>query len=251
MGSTQSPLLTIRQSRRLLWVSTSTPRLTRAPSSMAVLFDLLRLTTGITARLVCIAMAKACLPRVPPHNWTRGFPSIKTALQSRSLYQAVSPPRVANEKRCKRCSQTLKAPLFNSEGYIDVERFLKEDIPMVTLGDPFDDSAIKVQPKLDSDDGDMTLVAIDSPLVDFSIYSNVSSPNLNKAMLISPTRPTMPDVRDVDLTQLKAASDRVSEILRENRRRLDAGEDSNTTRKEARRKRAQELSAARKARGGF
>ncbi|KAJ3509403.1 hypothetical protein NLJ89_g5240 [Agrocybe chaxingu] len=77
---------------------------------------------------------------------------------------------------------------------------------------------------------------------DFSIYTPVSSPS-KKAMYISPMRSPILTMRDVNFTVLKAASDHVAEILRENRRRVDAGEDSNAARREARRKRAQELAA--------
>ena len=42
--------------------------------------------------------------------------------------------------------------------------------------------------------------------------------------------PVRPPIREIGLTILRDASDRVTEILRENRRRLDAGEDPNTIR---------------------
>ncbi|KAF5330967.1 hypothetical protein D9619_005991 [Psilocybe cf. subviscida] len=77
--------------------------------------------------------------------------------------------------------------------------------------------------------------------VDFSIYADASSPNLNKANLLAPMAPELLSSATDDLGVLRAASDRVSEILRESRRRLDAGEDSSTIRREARRKRAEEL----------
>jgi hypothetical protein len=86
-----------------------------------------------------------------------------------------------------------------------------------------------------------------------------------------------PPIKEVGFTILRNASDRVTEILRENRRRLDAGEDPNTIRsmldlkslpfdlislisffpplpfvlEAARRKRALELSAIRKGRAKF
>ena len=51
-------------------------------------------------------------------------------------------------------------------------------------------------------------------------------------MLITPTRPrsTTYEPKVADLTLLREASERVSEILRENRRRLDSGEDTNVAR---------------------
>ena len=86
---------------------------------------------------------------------------------------------------------------------------------------------------------------------------------------MTPVRPR--PIKEVGSTILRNASDRVTEILRENRRRLDAGEDLNTIRstsygfkkslpfnfnfthllpilEAARRKRAMELSAIRKGR---
>ena len=89
-------------------------------------------------------------------------------------------------------------------------------------------------------------------------------------MYITPVRQAfLASAGDIDLTLLRAASERVSEILQENRRRVDAGEDPSTARSmfllsvlfflqemsrfstcyfstgEARRKRAQEISTAR------
>lgn len=94
-----------------------------------------------------------------------------------------------------------------------------------------------------------------------------SSLDLNKAALIAPSPPCMFDLQDMNqCTLLMEASARISEILRENRRRLDTGEDPCISRSkyqntsvppwslilvtvgEARRKRAQEICAARKAR---
>ena len=85
---------------------------------------------------------------------------------------------------------------------------------------------------------------------------------------MTPVRP--PPIKEVGSTILKNASDRIAEILRENRRRLDAGEDPSTIRstlelkpllfnsislisfppvlEAARRRRALELSAVRKGR---
>jgi len=50
-------------------------------------------------------------------------------------------------------------------------------------------------------------------------------------MYITPIRTLYTSTVDIDLSLLKFASERVSEILRENRRRLDAGEDSSTVRR--------------------
>ncbi|KIM49473.1 hypothetical protein M413DRAFT_109098 [Hebeloma cylindrosporum] len=80
---------------------------------------------------------------------------------------------------------------------------------------------------------------------EFSIYAHASSPLLNKAMYITPVRQAFLASGDIDLTLLRDASERVSQILQENRRRVDAGEDPSTVRKEARRRRAQEISTAR------
>ena len=55
-----------------------------------------------------------------------------------------------------------------------------------------------------------------------------AAPKAAAHLLLTPLRP--PPIRDVGFTLLKNASERVSEILRENRRRLDAGEDPNTIR---------------------
>jgi hypothetical protein len=46
---------------------------------------------------------------------------------------------------------------------------------------------------------------------------------------LTPVRPS-PPIKEIGFTVLRNASDRVTEILRENRRRLDAGEDPNTIR---------------------
>jgi len=80
---------------------------------------------------------------------------------------------------------------------------------------------------------------------EFSVYPNSPPTQNNCQPFLTPVRSP---IRDVGFTVLRNASDRVSEILRENRRRLDAGEDLNTIRREARRKRARELSAFRKGR---
>jgi len=53
----------------------------------------------------------------------------------------------------------------------------------------------------------------------------------SKSMYITPIRTLYTSTVDIDLSLLKFASERVSEILRENRRRLDAGEDSSTVRR--------------------
>jgi hypothetical protein len=98
----------------------------------------------------------------------------------------------------------------------------------------------------------------------FLLSQDPSTPHLNKAMYITPVRQALMATEDIDidLTLLTAASERVSEILKENRRRVDAGEDPSTVRSmcspqehllrlivfssgEARRRRAQEISAAR------
>lgn len=63
-----------------------------------------------------------------------------------------------------------------------------------------------------------------------SVIQHPSSPLLNKAMYITPVRQAFLTSGDVDLTLLRAASERVSEILQENRRRVDAGEDPSTVR---------------------
>lgn len=86
-----------------------------------------------------------------------------------------------------------------------------------------------------------------SAVVEFelSVYPNSPAPQNTCQPFLTPVRSP---IRDVGFTILRNASDRVSEILRENRRRLDAGEDLNTGRRDARRKRARELSALRKGR---
>lgn len=63
-----------------------------------------------------------------------------------------------------------------------------------------------------------------------SVIQHPSSPLLNKAMYITPVRQAFLTSGDIDLTLLRAASERVSEILQENRRRVDAGEDPSTLR---------------------
>jgi len=63
-----------------------------------------------------------------------------------------------------------------------------------------------------------------------SVIQHPSSPLLNKAMYITPVRQAFLASGDIDLTLLRAASERVSEILQENRRRVDAGEDPSTVR---------------------
>jgi hypothetical protein len=101
-------------------------------------------------------------------------------------------------------------------------------------------------------------------LIKLGTAQHPSSPLLNKAMYITPVRQAFLASGDIDLTLLRAASERVSEILQENRRRVDAGEDPSTVRsmsseffsrissqsvvcstEEARRRRAQEISTAR------
>ena len=49
-------------------------------------------------------------------------------------------------------------------------------------------------------------------------------------MFITPPQSRLLSAQEYQFGLLKAASERVSEILRENRRRLDAGEDSNIIR---------------------
>jgi len=89
---------------------------------------------------------------------------------------------------------------------------------------------------------------------ELSLFSNLGSAaapqdSSIRHPFLTPVR--APPIKEVGSTILRNASDRVTEILRENRRRLDAGEDPNTIRKAARRKRALELSAIRKGRAKF
>lgn len=63
-----------------------------------------------------------------------------------------------------------------------------------------------------------------------SYHQDSTLQDSNTRHLLTPIRG--PPIKEVNLTLLKNASERVSEILRENRRRLDAGEDPNTIRSE-------------------
>jgi hypothetical protein len=73
---------------------------------------------------------------------------------------------------------------------------------------------------------------------EFSLYPNhqdyaagatpTRSPQDTRHPFLTPVR--RPAIREVGFTILRNASDRVTEILRENRRRLDAGEDPNSIR---------------------
>ncbi|KAH9484001.1 hypothetical protein JR316_0003479 [Psilocybe cubensis] len=105
----------------------------------------------------------------------------------------------------------------------------------------------------DFDQGDTTLCSMeDSSVMDFTpLFSHDSSVDFGKANFKAAYPSSIFDSFDMDKDQctlLVQASARISEILRENRRRLDSGEDLCISRREARRKRAQEISAARKTR---
>ncbi|KAF9048528.1 hypothetical protein BJ165DRAFT_1028576 [Panaeolus papilionaceus] len=80
--------------------------------------------------------------------------------------------------------------------------------------------------------------------------STKCGPYIYDSKFLTPVRYRTRDV-EVTFTLLKAASDRVTEILRENRRRLDVGEDPCAVRRELRRRRAQELSTRRKNRSPY
>ena len=57
---------------------------------------------------------------------------------------------------------------------------------------------------------------------------SAAAPQDTRHPFLTPVRPS--PIKEIGFTILRNASDRVTEILRENRRRLDAGEDSNTIR---------------------
>ncbi|PPQ81218.1 hypothetical protein CVT25_015742 [Psilocybe cyanescens] len=196
---------------------------------MGMIFHAVKFAAGATANLIGSAVVKACLPRMPPCNWNTSNTAIFPV-------STTCPARAKRELEYK-CRPIL--PVQDEEVYFESRHLFDMEEPSVS---------VKIESG-GSEQGDTTLWSVDdSSTVDFSIYSDASCPDLNKAVFITPAPPSLYDTRDVDCTVLMEASERISEILRENRRRLDAGEDPCISRREARRKRAQELSAVRKAR---
>ncbi|KAF9476342.1 hypothetical protein BDN70DRAFT_882599 [Pholiota conissans] len=221
-----------------------TTRLGRPLVSMPLLFHLIKLVVRIISRLVGIAVVSVFFPRVPPRNWSNTVRCVRYVRNGRNGFALF-------------LLRPVTGPIAALDDYLALGSLLAASRPTETMfcsGTP----TLTVIPERrmggipairfhssKSEDNDLTVVDSSTREVDFSIYSDVSSPNLNKAMFITPPRSNMMSAKDFQLSLLKAASERVSEILRENRRRLDDGEDPNTIRKEARRRRAQELLAAR------
>ncbi|KAF8911172.1 hypothetical protein CPB84DRAFT_1958283 [Gymnopilus junonius] len=245
--------------------------------AMTLLFDLIWLALEITARLVRSAVAKACLSvPVPPPNWNssvfcRPWNSSSVPYYARSLSIMVGSETKCVCQRQRRSAASIRRPrdirswLLEPEEYFGLQRFLEKEVPMMSMrqvgvvmlediiptvieiSSGTSPKALLLQRRTSQMTGtppcvQSTLECLTSP---FSLW-DAPSPSLNKAPFTSPAlRPTR-NMKEVNFTTLTAASERVSEILRESRRRLDAGEDSNTARREARLKRSQELSAVRK-----
>ncbi|PPR03932.1 hypothetical protein CVT26_001137 [Gymnopilus dilepis] len=219
---------------------------------MSLLLDFLWLAFEFVSQLLRAGVAKACLNvPVPPPNWNSPASFCQPWNSGLVPYYARSfRPAFGNLSEMKCVCQWQRRALvgrvtrstgaqslsIDPEEYFDMQRFLNKEVPMMS------ESGSVVAPDF-SDDGNTTLCSLDSRILDFPACTDISSPRLSKAMFSSPAlRPT----RDATFTALTAASERVSEILRENRRRLDTGEDSDAVRREARHKRAQELSAVRR-----
>ncbi|KAF8188388.1 hypothetical protein BJ912DRAFT_401327 [Pholiota molesta] len=210
---------------------------------MSFMFEVIRLSLGIVSRLVGITVVNVCIPRVPPRNWDNKVRSvIRVSRETKGISAFLLRPIMGSTTVID--DYVDLGPLLNSQ---TTETILLSDVPALIeipndlIGDIPD---IRVHlPRLE--DSGTTPFDTSTVNVDFSIYSDASSPRLNKAGFITPPRSNLISASEFQLSVLKAASERVSEILRENRRRLDAGEDPNAIRKEARRQRAQELLAAR------
>lgn len=189
---------------------------TRARSKFDVTVPLLFLAVlNPNIDILRIAIVKAIFPRMPPTNWT------KEDISMVSMIQVDDTGRVELRERAP------TGPTSRDEG---TPRF---EILHTTV------SANKVN---------VNVTPTKSAVVEFelSVYPNFPAPQNTCQPFLTPVRSS--PIRDVGFTILRNASDRVSEILRENRRRLDAGEDLNTGRRDARRKRARELSALRRGR---
>ncbi|KAF8810123.1 hypothetical protein BYT27DRAFT_7240930 [Phlegmacium glaucopus] len=189
------------------------------PKSTVMIKTLLLLVSScirFSLQILRIAIIKAFLPRMPLPNWRKEV--------------VVSNRRI--RKHGKRAST-------GGPGRSLADSF-------VPTNDHKEATRFKI-PKSLTVPVDKVIVTPTKPAVvefEFSIYTDPAPQDTH--YLLTPLRP--PPIKEVTFTLLKNASERVSEILRENRRRLDAGEDPSTVRKEARRKRAMELSAARRGR---
>ncbi|KAF8162887.1 hypothetical protein B0H34DRAFT_298968 [Crassisporium funariophilum] len=198
--------------------------------------DALKFLAWNTAQFVVVAMARASVPRIPPRNWTldnRRFIGAEsgTAHGAPILKPHIKVPNLTStrEDQIESSSEvgTKKNNLGNIRGIPAVPKV--QGLQGLRISRVASTPAKPAVPTVFSD-------------LSFSIYT----PSAQFALLITPVRRALMSVQDVNVALLKGASERVSEILRENRRRLDAGEDPSTLRKEARRRRAQELSARRK-----
>ncbi|KAF8968387.1 hypothetical protein BDZ97DRAFT_433088 [Flammula alnicola] len=209
---------------------------------MALLLDLIGFGATSTARFLCSVVLNACLPRVPPPNWNNKDDfMVRVGANTKHIPTLIK--------------RTVRDSALAMEKYVDLQCLLGSGLKQAISLDDVPALSQIPRPSIEvpqmmlltpyARESSMTAVDASTSDVDFSIYSDISSPNLNKAMFITPISPRLMSSKDDNLELLRAASDRVSEILRENRRRLDAGEDTSTVRKEARRRRAQELSAGR------
>ncbi|KAF9566276.1 hypothetical protein CPC08DRAFT_704012 [Agrocybe pediades] len=207
---------------------------------MPRLRDLIRSTAESGVQFLGRALSRACHPGVPPRNWNT-YGSTTTQSFSRLAMGSSLVPNV--EVSLAHTGGSLLGTQTSSSGARDQQHLSPPERLSLFDASSYDSlQGYGTEPEA-------TVYTLGVPQLEFSIYSDVSSPDLNRAMLITPTRPmrTSHDVgAEEDLVLLREASERVSEILRENRRRLDSGEDTNVARKEARRRRALELANSRK-----
>jgi len=185
--------------------------------------------TRVSFDILRIVIIKALLPRMPPRNSCGGKGNI-----SISVVQVDDDVGQVEDTLWKGASMSGPGHDFaNGDGLEEAARFEVPNYAVLV-------DKVNVTPTKPSILG-----------FEFSLYSNLDSAAAATAPQNSSTRHPFltpvrqPRIKEVGSTILRNASDRVTEILRENRRRLDAGEDPNTIRKAARRKRAMELSAVR------
>ncbi|KAF9533526.1 hypothetical protein CPB83DRAFT_890021 [Crepidotus variabilis] len=167
-----------------------------------LLFGLLRLSVKTATQFVGVALARTLVPRFPPQNYKP-------------------------QERHQQSPQTLSP----SEPYSTVGVTSKLFGPSEMLVRPAEPQT-PTQP--------CGPVSYLQPSIEIFDYAPVCSPS--KAMYITPIRSLYSERSvDVNMVLLRAASDKINSILEQSRRRVDAGEDHDSTRREARRKRTQEL----------